>query len=198
MFVCCEDIILASGSPRRKELLEALQIHFKVVVSDVPEYEVPTESPSEMVTRLSYEKANAVAEKFPQSWVIGADTTVFCNNKIYGKPRTIEHAVTMLSELQGRKHSVYTGLTLLHRDRKYVYTYFDETKVTFRSLSEQEILSYSTSYPILDKAGAYAVQDIFGLAFIYSIEGSYTTILGLNTTILLEKLLSLNIVKLQS
>lgn len=176
-------IILASGSPRRKELLKLVVPEFEVIVSNVEETLREGLIHEEQVERLSYIKAKDVFNKTKgDRIIIGADTIVVKNNKIYGKPKNKEHAKKMIKELlQGDKtHKIMTGLSVLvEKDGIYKeYITHDEVKVYLKNISDQEIDKWLNTGHAMDKAGAYAVQDEF-CVFIEKIEGNYTTAVGL-------------------
>lgn len=170
-------MILASGSPRRQMLLTELGWDIKVIVPQVEEFPAPGEDPEEMVFRLSHAKALSVYEKFPDSWVIGADTVVVSGDEIFGKPADHEDALSMIKKLQGKKHTVITGVTLIAPDgRKLVEA--EKTTVKFRPLNDREIISYLGSGESFDKAGSYAIQGQ-GMLLVESIEGCYFNVVGL-------------------
>lgn len=179
------EIILASASPRRKELLEQIGLNFQIKVSDVEE-KITRTKPSEIVEELSGQKAEAVLRSLPaegEVLVIGADTIVACKNRILGKPAGRKDAVEMLSTLQGGTHEVYTGVTLLHRgaskgaevERK---TFHEVTRVHFYSMTEGEVGEYVSTNDCMDKAGAYGIQG-FCARYISGIEGDYNNVVGL-------------------
>lgn len=181
-------IILASASPRRKELLAQIGLVFEVQVSDVEE-KVSTTVPYYLVQGLSRQKAEAVfhalAGTGEEVLVIGADTVVSCDGRILGKPESSEHAKEMLRLLQGRSHEVYTGVTLLHRAGESENTssiegksFYEATKVNFYPMSESEIDDYVATGDPLDKAGAYGIQGICA-RYISGIEGDYNNVVGL-------------------
>ena len=184
-------IILASSSPRRKELMNFTGLEYQIFSPDVDETEIPNEPAQDMVTRLSFDKSKVIAERNPDSIVIGADTTVCLNEVIYGKPLNKKDAFRMLKDLQGQIHSVFCGYTLYlkakntHND-KFV-TWSKESKVTFAKLTDEQIENYIKTGEPMDKAGAYAAQG-YGMTFITKIEGSYSNILGLDLPSLLEKI----------
>jgi nucleoside triphosphate pyrophosphatase len=179
--------ILASSSPRRRELLASIGIAFDVVPSDVPEERQAGEAPEEYVARLSREKALAVASKHPSQWIIAADTTVLLGDQLLEKPADDADAERMLSLIAGRTHVVYSGVTLQHLDRKYHDTRVAETEVRMLPLSSQDIRWYVGTKEPMDKAGAYAVQGI-GSMFIDSVHGSYTNVVGLPLAMLFQML----------
>lgn len=169
-------ILLASASPRRRELLSLLGLPFSIVVADVDETNHASEPPSEMVQRLSRLKARFVAEQYPAALVAAADTTVALSGKSLGKPADPAEATAMLRALRGRSHQVYSGLTLTHRDR--VLTDLVESVVWMRDYSDGEIARYVDSGDPLDKAGAYAIQHE-GFHPVARIEGCYASVMGL-------------------
>lgn len=170
--------ILASSSPRRRELLTSIGIPFDVVPSHVPEEHQPGEAPEEYVARLSRDKAHAIAAKYPSQWVIAADTTVLLGDQLLEKPVDRADAARMLSLIAGKTHTVYTGVTLQRLDQQYCETRVAESEVRMLPLSPRDIEWYVETGEPLDKAGAYAVQGI-GAMFIDSIHGSYTNVVGL-------------------
>lgn len=171
-------VILASASPRRRELLEQIGIEFEVMVSEADETIAPRTKPHEAVEELSYRKAKAVWDLLEKKeTVIGSDTVVVFQDKILGKPKDAEDAKAMLRSLQGREHSVYTGVTILTAQggRK---TFHEETKVYFTPMSEAEIEAYVATKDPLDKAGAYGIQGECA-KYVRCIAGDYNTVVGL-------------------
>jgi septum formation protein len=168
--------ILASASPRRRELLESIGLEFEVIPSHIPEVRAAGESPEEYVARLSREKAAAVAREHPGRWVIAADTTVLLGDELLEKPADGLDAVRMLATISGKTHTVYTGVTLLGSG--YSDTRVSESEVRMLPLSGADIEWYVGTGEPLDKAGSYAVQGK-GAMFIDSIHGSYTNVVGL-------------------
>jgi septum formation protein len=179
-------IILASGSPRRKELLGLAGASFEILSPDVDETILPRESAKTMVKRLSVMKAGAVAEKFNRSQdtllIVAADTTVVSpGGEILGKPSDLKEAVKMVSSLQGRMHRVLTGYCILEVVRGKVRRARARvvgTHVWIRPLNPSEVKAYVGRGESLDKAGAYAAQG-FGMAIVEKISGSYTNVVGL-------------------
>lgn len=172
------EIILASASPRRKELLEQIGIQFKVVKSSVEEVITETE-PDKVVMELSRQKAEDVAAGLndrKDRIVIGADTIVFCQGKILGKPKDESDAFAMLEGLAGKSHSVFTGVTLLIGDR--MISFAEETKVNVKDMTHEEIRRYIATKEPMDKAGSYGIQGRFA-AFVSGIEGDYNNVVGL-------------------
>lgn len=168
-------LILASGSPRRKELLSLFHIPFTVVPADVDETMDPANAPCEEVARLSAKKARAVKRE-PGDVVIAADTIVVCEGKVLGKPKSEENAYQMLSLLSGRDHQVMTGCTVLRGEKCETFT--EVTDLHFRTLSEREIRAYIASGEPMDKAGAYGIQGGAAL-FCRRMEGDYYNVMGL-------------------
>ena len=175
-----KNIILASQSPRRRELLTQIGLEFEVHPAGGEEIITSTD-PVEVVKSLSTQKAAAVKEELepqlPENWlVIGADTIVVYDGKILGKPKDEADAIRMLRMLQGQTHSVYTGVTLLEEGKQT--TFAEETKVSMYPMTEEEIAWYVSTKEPMDKAGAYGIQGAFGM-YIRGIEGDYNTIVGL-------------------
>ena len=169
-------LILASSSPRRRELLTQAGIAFIVEPADIDESHRPGESPATFTQRLAREKAEAIFAKHPQATVLGADTIVVCNEEILGKPADAQDAARMLRLLSGREHQVITGVAII--TPQGTRTQADTTTVTMRKISEEEIQSYIATGEPMDKAGAYAIQGA-AAPFITSIEGDYTNVVGL-------------------
>lgn len=186
-------IILASASPRRRELLTQIGIAFEVRVSDVEE-KVTTTVPCEVVQELSRQKAEAVFDTLEAAiagdaakseangglnLVVGADTIVACDGMILGKPKDAEDAVRMLQLLSGRSHQVYTGVTFVYRaEQKKVHTFYEATTVHFAPMTEEEIQTYVDTGDALDKAGSYGIQG-FCARYITGIDGDYNNVVGL-------------------
>lgn len=179
--------ILASASPRRRELLSSVGLDFDVVPSDIPEVRGSGESPEEYVGRLSREKAAAIADKHGDRWVIAADTTVLLGDELLEKPRDADDAKRMLATIGGNTHTVYTGVTLMNRARGYHDTRIAETEVRMLPLAASDIDWYVATGEPLDKAGSYAAQGR-GAIFIDSIHGSYTNVVGLPLALLFQML----------
>ncbi len=180
-------IILASGSPRRKKLLQKLGIDFEIVVSEMEEVLHPKLKPSQQAAYLSKEKASEVSKKVKNSIIIAADTTVVIGNLVLGKPADRKDAIKMLKILSGKMHSVITGFTILDQSSKIIVTKSDESKVWFKKLSTAEIEKYIDSYKPFDKAGGYGIQDIKEM-FVDKMEGEYSSILGLPLDMLSKEL----------
>lgn len=171
-------IILASNSPRRKKLLQQIGLDFSIEESGYEEKPIPNATPSEIAKFLSLEKANLVAVKHQDAIIIAADTLVVIDNEILGKPTSEENAREMLRKLSSRTHSVITGFTIIDTAKNKAITDCVETKVTFKDLSELEMAAYVETQDLMDKAGAYAIQEKGGL-FVKSIEGDYFNVVGL-------------------
>ena len=169
-------LILASGSPRRREILTMLGYAFKVVPADADETLEEGIDPDCAVAELSKRKAEAVGKLYPFDVVLGSDTLVFCGGVILGKPESMEDAAQMLRFLSGRTHQVYTGVTILNQTGSK--TWVNVSNVTFLDLTEEEIRAYLETEETMDKAGAYAVQGK-GSALIESISGDFFAVMGL-------------------
>ena len=175
-----EQIVLASASPRRRELLTQIGLKFQVVPSRAEELVLPDETPEEHVIRLSIDKASDVAAQKEVEWrgFIGSDTIVLCDGQILGKPVDDRHAAQMLRMLSGREHRVLSGYAILDRQTGEQRAEAVSTRVRFRELTDAEIARYIASGEPTDKAGAYAIQGL-GVCFVAEIEGSYTNVVGL-------------------
>jgi septum formation protein len=181
-------LILASKSPRRRYLLQQAGLKFEVIPSSIDESSITRTEPVEYVRALSLAKANDIAEHYPDSWVIGADTIVIIENVILGKPNGKASARSMLQKLSGHTHQVYTGFTVIHRTRERQISHTVCTDVTFKALSNDEIEWYIHSDEPFDKAGAYAIQGL-GTFLVRSINGSYTNVVGLPVCEIIEILI---------
>ncbi len=186
-------IILASESPRRRDILEQAGIDFIVIPSSINESDFSKEKPSDYVKKLSAAKALDIAEKYPEAWVIGADTIVVIDGTILEKPESREHAVKMLKRLSNRVHLVYTGFALCCKNRNRIIKKCIKTEVKFKKLSAKEIEWYVNSDEPFDKAGAYAIQGL-GTFIVKSINGSYTNVVGLPACEVVENLIKENII----
>ncbi|MGL5346073.1 MAG: Maf family protein [Peptostreptococcaceae bacterium] len=172
------DIILASSSPRRKEILENTKLEFSIVKSDVEEYISEDESPEQAVMRLAFEKCMDVALKHEDSLVIGADTIVVLDDMILGKPKDESEACYMLKNLSNRVHQVITGISLINlKGNKKIIDYV-VSNVKFKDLSEEDIKDYIQTNESLDKAGSYGIQG-YGALLVEEIQGDYFNIVGL-------------------
>ena len=182
-------IILASASPRRKELLAQIGLEFEVKPSHAEEIITKTE-PGEIVEELSLQKASDVAFEVEEGIVIGSDTIVWHDGHVMGKPHSREEARQMLREIQGDTHSVFTGVTVIVKEEKEVRsvnTFFCETKVHVYPMNEEETEQYLDTGEPMDKAGAYGIQGAFA-AWVKSIEGDYNSVVGLPVSALWQVL----------
>jgi septum formation protein len=166
-------LVLASASPRRAEILRSLGIPFRVLPADVAEDVLPGETAEAAASRLAEEKARHVAAREPGAWVLGADTLVFLDGLVLGKPLDVEDARVMLRRLAGREHRVVTAL---HLTRGVGHA--EVSRVRFSPMDEEEIAWYAATGEPADKAGAYGVQGL-GARFIAEIHGSFTNVMGL-------------------
>lgn len=178
-------IVLASGSPRRSQLLEMLGVPFRVVVPEVDEARHPGEQPEAYVVRVACAKAAAVAAREPGALVLAADTTVEVRGAVLGKPSSPDEAGAMLSKLQGRTHHVFTAVALA-RDGRLEHA-LDVTDVTFRALDNATIAGYVATGEPMDKAGAYAVQGR-GAVLVERIRGDFFGVMGLPVRLVIELL----------
>jgi septum formation protein len=180
-------IVLASGSPRRRELLSQLGVEFDVITSDVDERVSPGLEASEVVMQLAERKATAVAALVQDGFVIGADTIVVVDDQILGKPASHGEAASMLQLLAGRAHTVFTGVAILDANTGKKRVSYRSTVVHMRNVDEADIDRYIRTGEPMDKAGAYAIQGI-GSIFVTAIEGCYFTVVGLPLSLLAEML----------
>jgi nucleoside triphosphate pyrophosphatase len=176
-------LILASASPRRSELLRRLGVTFRVVPSDAPELHHDQLTAGEVSRINAYRKARTVAKKFPDALVLGADTLVYLDDTLFGKPASLEDAYRMLEKLQGRTHQVVTAICLLNLRNHRQKIFADTSSVTFLPLDAAKIRRYLNQVDPLDKAGAYAIQEQ-GDSIVEKISGSYSNVVGLPVEIL--------------
>ncbi len=179
-------LVLASASLRRQELLRAAGIEFQVHPADIPEDQNPGERPREYARRLSREKAEKVATRFPGEFVLGADTIVMVGDEVLGKPENADDAERILRVLSGRRHLVTTAVTLI-APGKEPETRSLTTQVYFRPLAEDEIRAYVATGEPMDKAGAYAIQGGAAL-WVTRLEGDYSNVVGLPMPLVTEML----------
>ena len=173
-----EKIILASQSPRRRELLHLGEIDFEVIVADTDESFPSGLSFEETAIHIAKNKGLAVAENEKNKRIIlAADTIVVCNEKIIGKPKDREHAIQILAELSGQTHLVITGVFILKEDEEISFA--DSTSVSFHALTPEQIEYYVDKYKPYDKAGAYAIQEWIGAIGIKKVEGDFYNVMGL-------------------
>jgi nucleoside triphosphate pyrophosphatase len=189
-----QEIVLASGSPRRKRYLQEMGIHFTVRIAAVVETPLPDEGPDDVVRRLARLKAEAVSTEFPDSWVISGDTVVCLGDTILGKPADKEEAVTLLMALSGRTHHVKTAFCVAHGARRVNVIQTVTTSVQFAGFSETVARAYVATGESLDKAGAYGIQGR-GVFLVKSIEGSYSNVVGLPLYELLEVLQAYEVIE---
>ncbi len=182
-------IYLASKSPRRKKLLEQLNLKFKIINAEIDEKVFPGESPIKAVKRLAAAKLNKAMLHIKNGIIITADTIVVIDKKIIGKPENKKDAVKILKSLSGQTHAVYTGFSVYNSSTKKIITDCELTKVTFRNLTNDEIKNYVLTGSPMDKAGAYGIQDDFGAVFVKKINGDYYNVVGLPLTKVYEALL---------
>ena len=180
------DLILASGSPRRKKILEELGFEFTTVESGINEDELFVDDPIQKVRALAELKALSVHKSHPRKKVIGADTIVICQNRELGKPADRKEATEMLSLLSGKCHEVVTGITVVAPHHRKMID-FERTKVYFKELSSREIQIYIDTKEPFDKAGGYAIQGL-AASFIKRIEGCYFNVVGLPVGLLFRML----------
>ena len=173
-------VVLASGSPRRKELLEQMGVSFEIVTSQCEEL-ITSTNPEDVVKELSKMKAEDVAKEIQAPAIIlGADTVVAHNGRILGKPKDKEDAIQMISSFAGQEHYVYTGVSIIIKEEngnEEIISFAEGTKVVVYPMTEQEILDYVESGECNDKAGSYAIQGLFA-PYIKEIEGDYYNIVG--------------------
>ena len=180
-------IVLASQSPRRRELLTKIDISFSVRNIEISEEIYNEENPQDYVLRMAVTKAAEGARFEPEALVIGADTIVCIDNQILGKPRDKEDAARILKTIQGRKHFVYTGVSLNKNNGEKIVSFLEKTEVDFADMSEKEINDYIETGEPMDKAGAYGIQDK-GSVFVKGIKGCYYNVMGMPLRRLYEEL----------
>ncbi len=192
LFRVLKPLILASASPRRKELLEGLGLEFEVFPAAVEEALDPLKRPEELVAELSEKKARAVAELFPHRAVLAADTLVELDGRLMGKPVNETDAYQMLKSLSGRTHRVFTGVCLVVEG--VAESFVTATEVAFRLLSEAEIKAYVATGEPMDKAGAYAIQGL-AACFVTQVRGSFSGVVGLPLAETVELLLKRGVIE---
>lgn len=192
-FRTIDQLILASGSPRRRDFLSDLGLAFTVQAADIDESVREAEDPAVFVGRLAHEKAAVVAALFPAAWVLAADTVVVVDGRILGKPRDAGEAASMLMQLSGRWHEVWTGFCILRGENGSRVSRQICTRVRFMPLDPAVCLAYVRTGEPLDKAGAYGIQGK-GAFLVEEIEGSYTNVVGMPLAEVLEELLLLKVV----
>ena len=172
------EIILASASPRRREILQNTKLKFDIQKSDIEEEVFEEESPESMVVRLAHKKAHSVAENNRDKLVIGADTIVVLEDEVLGKPKDEEEAYNMIKQLSNKTHRVITGISLINLEKSIVVNDYVVSYVTFKDLSEDSIRDYISTKESLDKAGGYGIQG-YGALLVNNIQGDYFNIVGL-------------------
>ncbi len=193
-FHTTHEFLLASASPRRKELFELLHIPFEVMTSDVEETSVKAQTVQQYVTEVALLKTRDVAQKCPDKTVIGADTIVVYKDRLLHKPVSPEEAVQHLQTLSGNTHAVMTAVAIITPDGKES-TFVEETKVVFKHIPQSLIEAYVASGDPFDKAGGYGIQTD-GVFFVDRIEGDYNNVVGLPLASLVERLLSLHYISI--
>ncbi len=186
-------LVLASSSPRRQELLKQLGLDFEVIPSRIQEDFVRGETPRRHVLRLAEAKALDVGNRYPDRWVVAADTVVYVDHRLLGKPKDRKEAARMLRRLSGKEHQVLTGFSVLHVEKGRRACEAVRTMVKVKRLTRSEIEWYVQTGEPFDKAGGYAIQGI-GSFMIESIEGSYTNVVGLPLCELIEMLVRMGAV----
>jgi nucleoside triphosphate pyrophosphatase len=173
-----DKLILASQSPRRRELLSILGIPFDVIPSSIDEIPMPGEDPTSFVVRVARDKGMEVASRMQQSLVLSADTIVTIDGEILNKPEDERDAVRMLRKLSGRAHEVYTAVCLINQVKEETLEALDRTQVWFDAMTDEQIHDYIERENVMDKAGAYAIQGYAGV-YIPRIDGNYFNVMGL-------------------
>ena len=194
LYATLQPLVLASGSPRRRRLLESAGLRVRVESSRVSEEGEPAgPDPVRSAENWALSKARAVSLRFPESWVLSADTIVVLDKEIFGKPAGAEDARRMLERLSGRTHEVITGVCLMREAPAFCRAGSVVTRVTFKELSAPEISAYVATGEPLDKAGAYGIQG-GGAGLVRSVAGSYTNVVGLPLCETLEWLLEQGVI----
>ena len=171
-------VILASKSPRRENILKQIEIDFEIIPSNICEDNNFNLGPRKFVQYWSKKKAKVIAKRNKDKIIIGADTIVYFNGKIIGKPKDKEESYKMLNNLSGKTHKVFTGVSIVYEEKNILRTFCQMTKVTVRDIPKNDILYYIDNYYTLDKAGSYGIQDWFSI-WIKKIDGCYYNVMGL-------------------
>ena len=179
-------LILASGSPRRKDLLAQAGFEFEIILREVDESFPEGLLPKEVAALIAETKAKAYIDLSYSHIVITADTIVALDNRILGKPKDAPAAMSMLKSLSGTRHSVITAFSILYQEK--IQTYTEETFVKFRNLAESQLAYYIQQYQPFDKAGAYGIQEWIGMIGVEAIEGDFYNVMGLPVGALYQKL----------
>lgn len=190
-------LILASKSPRRRYLLEKAGLEFTVIPSKVDENAAILSAPESYVKSLAEAKAGDISNRYPDSWIIGADTVVFIDDTILGKPASRDEAQAMLKRLSAKTHQVHTGYCIRRKTTGHFISECVTTDVSFKKLAAREIDWYINSGEPFDKAGAYAIQGL-GTFLVKRINGSYSNVVGLPVCEVLEYLIKEGVVELMS
>lgn len=194
MFISHCPILLASGSPRRKELLQLLGLHFDIIPAALDEVAHAGEAAEDFAMRMAAEKAAQVSSQYPEACVIAADTVVALNGVVYGKPQDFHDAFLCLQALSGRTHQVITGVAVTSEKMHLQCITHAVTQVTLAAFSDEVLKAYIHTGEPMDKAGAYGIQGA-GAFLVQSISGSYSNVVGLPVTLLVKILLDHNIIK---
>ncbi len=195
MYKTIAPLLLASQSPRRRELLGQLGLKFSLTSADIDEIQLEGEAPADFVERMAREKAQAAAGNFSEGWILAADTIVVLQDRILGKPEDKTAARKMLTLISGNWHQVLTAFTLYNPANNRRLTRIDSSRVKIAALSGAQVKAYVNTGEPLDKAGSYAVQGIGG-AFVEAIEGSPTTVIGLPLKLVVDELLECGIISI--
>ena len=187
-------IILASASPRRREMLAGIGLQFRVEAAEADERVLPGEAPQAFVVRIAKDKAQIVANRYPGAWILAADTVVVQNGDILGKPADAEDAVSMLKRLVGRDHEVWTGFCLCQLGQDTQVCRAVKTEVQFADLSDPVIRAYVRSGDPMDKAGSYGIQSQGGF-MVQGIRGSYSNVVGLPLAEVLSEMTALGLIQ---
>jgi septum formation protein len=198
LLVQYQPLILASSSPRRKELLQGMGIEFRIVQAAVQEERAVGEAPADYVCRMAGDKANVVAGQHEDTWVLAADTIVVRNDgMVLGKPENTHEACRMLNSIAGQRHVVMTAYSIINRRKEVFLTRLDRAGVLMLPLSADMISAYVATGEPMDKAGAYALQGIGG-AFVIAVDGAHSTVIGLPLHRVVTDLLDLGIVGVEA
>ncbi len=185
-----KQLILASKSPRRQELLEKCNIPFISIPADIDETLTPGIPLTEAIKELSKRKASSILQQYPDAIVLGSDTIVTINDQVLGKPHSKQDAFAMLKQLQNQTHQVITGIAILSVKR--VYTGVSVSNVTFAQMTDEEIMDYINTGEPMDKAGSYGIQGQGG-CYVTKIQGDYYAIMGLPLNLVYEELKNINL-----
>jgi septum formation protein len=185
-----QPVVLASQSPRRRQLLEWAEVPFNIIVEHTDELYPDELVVQDIPVHIARHKAEAVQHKVQDKIIIAADTVVVLNNEVIGKPQNREHAIEILQNLSGKKHLVITGVVIKYNTEEIAFA--DITEVTFHELTTEQIIFYVDKYKPYDKAGAYAIQEWIGVVGIKTISGDFYNVMGLPVSRVVQALNSLN------